>query len=64
MTDNLYDYVFWYNTYEKYWYAIPTKHYTSFFAGKKSIPGVFLSKDVTTLMDVVMNNDIYNQQPS
>lgn len=32
--EELYGYVFWYNHYEKCWYAIPTKKYNDFFSGR------------------------------
>ena len=33
--ENLYDYGFWYNSYEELWYAIPRSTWTEFFSGVK-----------------------------
>ena len=58
MTNKLYDYLFWYNPYQKCWYAIPTDQHMSFFSGKtkkEAIPGVMVSQDINTLIQYVSN---------
>jgi hypothetical protein len=53
MKDKLYDYVFWNNTYEEVWYAIPRESYALFFSGKHDlldIDGVEKSKSIEDLI--------------
>ena len=53
--ENLYNYVFWYNSYMELWYAIPTKVYSEFFAGNKEAEGVLSSNKMETLMSIINN---------
>lgn len=52
--ENLYNYVFWYNDYEKLWYAIETKNYVKFMSGDDR-PETLKSNKMETLIDLVVN---------
>ena len=59
--ENLYDYGFWFNTYENLWYAIPRSQWTLFFSGKEDkheVEGVYRSSEIDTLIAVINNPDI------
>jgi len=52
--NNNYNYVFWNNTYENKWYAIPTTEYLLFFNGsRKKTKGVLTSSNISTLLNMV-----------
>ena len=51
--ENLYSYVFWYNSYTKIWYAIPTDLYTEFFTGKKNNDRIMSSNKIETLIELI-----------
>lgn len=53
--ENLYNYVFWYNSFVETWYAIPTKSYVDFFKGNKEAEGILSSDKVETLISVINN---------
>ena len=55
MNNNLYNYVFWHNTYEELWYAIPREQYTNFMSGYVEYEGVFKSKNIDTLIYIINN---------
>lgn len=46
---NLYNYIFWFNSYEDIWYAVPRDQYTNFFSGHLEYTGVLKSKSFDTL---------------
>jgi hypothetical protein len=59
--ENLYDYAFWFNSYEDVWYAIPRDKWTLFFSGKEDkhkMEGVYRSSEIDTLIAVINNPDI------
>jgi hypothetical protein len=51
----LYNYVFWNNSYEELWYAIPKDQYTNFFSGHLKYTGVYKSKKIETLIYIIQN---------
>ena len=53
--DLVYNYIFWYNTYENLWYAIPRNQYTNFFSGHLPYEGVVKSSKIDTLIFIVEN---------
>ena len=59
--ENLYSYVFWYNSYVELWYAIPTLNYTEFFSGKKDIEGVVSSNKIDTLISIISNPSLIEE---
>lgn len=50
---NLYKYVFWFNTYEDLWYAVPRDQYTNFFSGHLEYTGVIKSPNMETLIYII-----------
>jgi hypothetical protein len=49
-----YGYVFWNNTYENIWYAIPSEDYLLFFNGnRKNIKGVLKASTVEQLLTTI-----------
>lgn len=59
--ENLYSYVFWYNSYTETWYAIPTSKYSEFFAGNKETQGVMSSDKIETLISVINNPNLVTE---
>ena len=51
--ENLYGYVFWYNSYEGAWYAIETKNYTEFMSGHFDRTTTLKSSKIDTLIDLI-----------
>lgn len=51
--ENLYDFVFWYNAFNKVWYAIPTKEYNDFFSGKVDKDDYLSSSQIETLIEYI-----------
>jgi len=49
----LYNYVFWYNSYDDSWYAIPRDQYTNFFNGHLPYEGVLKSPKIETLVYMI-----------
>lgn len=52
--NNLYNYVFWCNSYTNLWYAIPRDKQVIFFSGEvnqNKIAGVFSNKNIIKLID-------------
>jgi len=48
---NNYNYIFWNNTYEGLWYAIPTNQHMGFFSGnRKNTTGVLSGPKLETLL--------------
>lgn len=56
--DQIYGYVFWHNTYEKIWYAIPRDQYTEFFSGNRNYKGVIKSSQIETLIMIIENPNL------
>lgn len=54
---NLYNYLFWHNSYEELWYAIPRDQYTAFFSGHMEYEGVLKSKSIETLIYLINHPD-------
>ena len=53
--NNLYDYVFHFNTYEEAWYAIPRDKYNEYWDNKNA-HGLLKSKDINILISVISKN--------
>ncbi len=51
--EELYGYVFWYNAYEKFWYAIPTEFYNDFFSGKADRDFFLKAKYIDNLVEFI-----------
>lgn len=51
--ENLYNYIFWYNPYEKLWYAIRRDTELQFFNGSRDKSIFFKSKVHSTLVDIL-----------
>lgn len=49
----LYNYVFWFNTYNNLWHAIPRDQYTQFFSGHLEYTGVIKSPKIETLIYMI-----------
>lgn len=49
----LYNYVFWFNSYEDMWYAVPRDQYTNFFSGHLEYTGVIKSPKMDTLTYII-----------
>ena len=50
----LYNYVFWYNTYENKWFAIPRDEYSSFFTGNVDRHDFMWSESLDDLVEMVI----------
>ena len=51
--ENLYDYVFWYNSYEEIWYAIDRHHQLLFFKGDREGLTYYKSTKIETLIELL-----------
>ena len=51
--ENLYNYVFWYNSYEGTWYAIETKNYIDFMSNGDNRVNTLKSNKVETLIEMI-----------
>ena len=56
--NDLYNYVFWYNSFESLWYAIPTKDYTTFFSGARQkqdllTQKIIIGSDINDLINLL-----------
>jgi len=60
--DQIYNYVFWYNTYEQIWYAIPRDQYTEFFSGNRNYKNVIKSSKIDTLIMIIENPNLEIQE--
>jgi len=60
--DQIYNYVFWYNTYEQIWYAIPRDQYTEFFSGNRNHKNVIKSSKIDTLIMIIENPNLEIQE--
>jgi hypothetical protein len=58
MMEELYGFVFWYNHFEKLWYAIPTSEYSNFFSGKHDRKSNIKSSSINTLIEVLTKHSI------
>jgi hypothetical protein len=55
----IYNYIFWHNTYEGIWYAIPRNEQQIFFGvDKNKAKGVQKSKNINTLIAIVADPSI------
>jgi hypothetical protein len=51
-----YGYIFWNNTYENVWYAIPNEYYILFFNGnRKKVKGVLTAPTIQQLLTTLKN---------
>lgn len=55
---NLYDYVFWYNSYEDLWYAIHRDSELDFFGGKRKKAKYYSSKVHGTLVSILVKDGL------
>jgi len=60
--DQIYNYIFWYNTYEQIWYAIPRDQYTEFFSGNRNYKNVIKSSKIDTLIMIIENPNLEIQE--
>jgi len=60
--DQIYNYVFWYNTYEQIWYAIPRDQYNEFFSGNRNYKNVIKSSKIDTLIMIIENPNLEIQE--
>jgi hypothetical protein len=51
--EELYGFVFWYNHFEKNWFAIPREGYTEFFSGKYDNSKIIKSGSIDTLIELI-----------
>jgi len=51
--ENLYYYVFWYNSYQELWYAIETSKYTDFMSGYDKDEKTLTSKKIESLIKMI-----------
>ena len=51
--ENLYNYVFWYNSYENTWYAIETKNYIDFMSSTDNRENTLKSSKIETLIEMI-----------
>lgn len=57
----LYDYGFWYNSYESLWYAIPRATWTEFFSGTKpkmEFENILSSENINDLVGAIINPEL------
>ena len=60
--EQIYNYVFWYNTYEQIWYAIPRDQSTEFFSGNRNYKNVIKSSKIDTLIMIIENPNLEIQE--
>ena len=60
--EQIYNYVFWYNTYEQIWYAIPRDQYTEFFSGNTNFKNIIKSSKIDTLIMIIENPNLEIQE--
>lgn len=56
--ENLFKFVFWYNPYEKIWYAIDRDTQLYFFNGEREKSMYYKSREISTLIEIISNNDL------
>ena len=62
MNNKLYSYVFWFNTYQQLWYAIPSHQYIDFFNGERKPTDALKSNKIETLIYLIEHpNEIEKQ---
>jgi hypothetical protein len=59
--ENLFGFIFWYNPYEKIWYAINRDTQLYFFNGNRTKSIYYKSSEVTTLVEIISNEEIFNK---
>ena len=59
--ENLFGYVFWYNPYEKIWYAIHRDTQLDFFNGNREKSIFYKSSEVSTLVEIISKDDVLNE---
>lgn len=60
--EQIHNYVFWYNTYEQIWYAIPRDQYTEFFSGNTNFKNIIKSSKIDTLIMIIENPNLEIQE--
>jgi hypothetical protein len=60
--NQIYSYIFWYNSYEQIWYAIPRDQYIEFFNGNRNYKGVIKSSKIDTLITIIENPNLEIQE--
>ena len=60
--EQIHNYVFWYNTYEQIWYAIPRDQYTEFFSGNTNFKNIIKSSKIDTLIMIIENHNLEIQE--
>ena len=60
--DQIYNYVFWHNSYEQIWYAIPRDQYNEFFGGNRNYKNVIKSSKIDTLIMIIENPNLEIQE--
>jgi hypothetical protein len=56
--ERLYDYIFWYNAYEKVWYAIHREYYSDFFGGYRDRTRFIKSKQHSVLVELICKQNL------
>ena len=59
--ESLYSYIFWYNPYEKIWYAIERDRQLDFFNGSRSKSTYYKSREVSTLVEILSKDEILKE---
>lgn len=59
--EKLYDYIFWYNPYEAFWYAIHRDTQLNFFNGHRNKSVFYKSKEHSTLVEILTKKDLLKQ---
>ena len=49
----LYDYIFWYNPYEKLWYSIKSDTQLNFFNGNREKSVFYKAREISTLIEFI-----------
>ncbi len=59
--ENLYGYVFWFNSHQELWYAIETSKYTDFMSGHLRDKNTLHSKKIETLIELIVNPSLLSE---
>ncbi|CAB4142574.1 hypothetical protein UFOVP449_59 [uncultured Caudovirales phage] len=51
--EKLYDYIFWYNSYEEVWYAVHREYYSDFFGGHRNRTYFIKSNKHSVLVELI-----------
>ena len=60
--ENLYNYVFWYNSYQELWYAIETSKYVEFMSGHLRDENTLKSNKIDTLIHLINNPELLKEK--